>query len=61
VAVANSITESFPELTLEQVYEGLAYYIKLGIQELISLFAICNRLSKRSSSKPVETVRYRHF
>jgi hypothetical protein len=30
-------------------------------QELIPLFAVYNRLSKRSSSKTVETVRCRHF
>ena len=30
-------------------------------QGLISLFAIYNRLSKRPSSKIVETVRCRHF
>jgi hypothetical protein len=30
-------------------------------QELIPLFAIYNQLSKRRSSKIVETVRYRHF
>ncbi|MCU1239315.1 MAG: hypothetical protein JWO71_41 [Candidatus Acidoferrum typicum] len=30
-------------------------------QELIPLFAICNRLSKRPSSKTVETVRCRHL
>ena len=39
----------------------MCFFHDSATQELIPLFAIYNRLSKRASSKTVETVRCRHF